>query len=445
MNQKVLLFFLFFLIFQGNLFAAKTYKIGCNKNYYPYITENSETKELEGVVIDWWKLWAQKANVEIEFVSLDLGACLEQVKTGEIDAIAGLFFSDERAEELSFSEPLLRMKNILFLKKGINPESIETITHEIGVLKDDFANSFIKENHPNLKLEVFDNFPELQKLVQEKNISGFVYDVPDPLQNYQEVNAPSGYYKYKTLYNQKLRPAVKTGNKEMQNLIVSGATKISDEELAGIAKQWEFFKPNRFVMWVLAISSLLIGIVLALFLNHFVRSRRKMKVLEDTLSKTDWELIIDKGENDQIEFKSSLRWDMRLGKPNKALEKVIAKTISAFLNTNGGMLFIGVDDDGNILGLDNDYNTMGKKNRDGFLLSLTNNININLGKSVHKFLTINIISINDKDVCIVNVEKSDKPVFMGSMDKEEFYIRASASSQPLGVRETYKYINSHWN
>lgn len=63
---------------------------------------------------------------------------------------------------------------------------------------------------------------------------------------------------------------------------------------------------------------------------------------------------------------------------------------------------------------------------------------------VHKFLSISIISINDKDVCIVTIEKSDKPVFMGKTDNEEFYIRASASSQPLGVRETYKYINSHW-
>ena len=35
------------------------------------------------------------------------------------------------------------------------------------------------------------------------------------------------------------------------------------------------------------------------------------------------------------------------------------------------MLFIGVDDDGNILGLEKDYNSVGKENHDGFLLSLT--------------------------------------------------------------------------
>jgi len=78
------------------------------------------------------------------------------------------------------------------------------------------------------------------------------------------------------------------------------------------------------------------------------------------------------------------------------------------------------------------------------MLALTNLVNQNLGKSSHKFITINVISINEKDVCIVGVEKSDKPVFFGKNEKEEFYIRASASSQPLGMRETYKYISSHW-
>ena len=46
--------------------------------------------------------------------------------------------------------------------------------------------------------------------------------------------------------------------------------------------------------------------------------------MEDDMLKTDWKLIIDKGENDQIEFKSSLRWDYRLEKPNRVIEQVIA-------------------------------------------------------------------------------------------------------------------------
>ena len=39
---------------------TKTYKIACNENYHPYITKNVDTGELEGIVIDIWKLWAEK-------------------------------------------------------------------------------------------------------------------------------------------------------------------------------------------------------------------------------------------------------------------------------------------------------------------------------------------------------------------------------------------------
>jgi len=70
--------------------------------------------------------------------------------------------------------------------------------------------------------------------------------------------------------------------------------------------------------------------------------------------------IISEGEGDQVEFKSSLRWDYKANRVNKNLEYVITKEISGFLNSEGGVLFIGGDDNGNILGLKNDYKTFKK-------------------------------------------------------------------------------------
>ncbi|NOR73570.1 MAG: hypothetical protein GQ525_00265, partial [Draconibacterium sp.] len=201
----------------------------------------------------------------------------------------------------------------------------------------------------------------------------------------------------------------------------------------------------RTTLWLgLGVGFLLILIIVFLLIKSN-KNKGAKKILAEFESKTNWQVIIDKGENDLIEFKSSLRWDYRRGKMNKMLENVIVKTLAAFLNTEGGMLFIGIDDDGNALGLDSDYSCLTKKNRDGFLLTLTNLINEKLGKNLHEYITINIISINDKDVCIVIIEKSDRPVFFGKSENEKFYIRASASSQPLAIQESYKYIRSHWD
>ena len=48
------------------------------------------------------------------------------------------------------------------------------------------------------------------------------------------------------------------------------------------------------------------------------------------------EEIIDRDEDFTVEFKSTARWDLREGRPNKAMEDAVVKTIAGFLNTDGG-------------------------------------------------------------------------------------------------------------
>ncbi|WP_347840941.1 RNA-binding domain-containing protein [uncultured Draconibacterium sp.] len=426
-------------------FPQKKYKIACNENYYPYVSRNSETGELEGVIIDWWMLWGEKAGAEIEFVPLSLNRCIEKTSRGEVDAIAGLFFSKERAELLDFSEPLLRMQTVLFIRKNTRIDSIHHMNGEIGILDGDLAVEYFTQQYPEQNLKIYRQIDALRQDISSREINAFVYDIPETIRGGTiKIKLPNGYEILDELYTVKLRIAVKTGNSQMLNEVITHAEKMTDDELLELIEPYNFLKSSKYLLWGGLLAGVLLGLFVAVIIARLLKNKRKIKQLENKLENTDWQVVIDKGENDYIEFKSSLRWDLRLEKLNKNLEKVIVKTISAFLNTDGGMLFIGVADDGNILGLEKDYNTLGKKNRDGFMLTLTNVINNDLGKSVHKYITINIIGIGEKDVCIVNVEKSDRPVFVGKNDNEEFYIRASASSQPLSVKETYAYINSNW-
>lgn len=62
-----------------------------------------------------------------------------------------------------------------------------------------------------------------------------------------------------------------------------------------------------------------------------------------TKSKAIRELIAA-GESATVEFKSSARWDVKQNQPGKHVERVIVKTVAAFLNTTGGALVIGVED-----------------------------------------------------------------------------------------------------
>ncbi|MDE2021890.1 MAG: ATP-binding protein, partial [Patescibacteria group bacterium] len=167
--------------------------------------------------------------------------------------------------------------------------------------------------------------------------------------------------------------------------------------------------------------------------------------------KRKWEIadrnyadMIKGGENDYVEFKAYLRWDyVQQGNVKKSMEYFVVKAISAFMNSEGGTLFIGVHDSGEILGIEKDYATL-KNTKDSFLLQLTQSISRYLGREFNQYTSISIVPIEGKDVCIVEVMKSATPVFLKYDDKEEFYARASASSLSMSVRQASEYIRTHF-
>ena len=68
-----------------------------------------------------------------------------------------------------------------------------------------------------------------------------------------------------------------------------------------------------------------------------------------------------KGEDQHVEFKQTLRWDIRTKQVNPVLEEVVMKEIASFMNADGGKILIGVDDSGTAAGLDPDYHTLKRK------------------------------------------------------------------------------------
>jgi ActR/RegA family two-component response regulator len=156
-------------------------------------------------------------------------------------------------------------------------------------------------------------------------------------------------------------------------------------------------------------------------------------------------MLIARGESDDLEFKSSSRWDVRANRINKDLERVVIKTIAAFLNSEkGGVLLIGVDDNGNIVGLQADYNTLGKKNRDGYETYLTDLLLTAFGKDLSIFLKITFHQIEEKEICCVKVKPSTKAVFVNEDKNEHLYIRTGNSTRLLSTREAIEYCKLRW-
>ena len=154
--------------------------------------------------------------------------------------------------------------------------------------------------------------------------------------------------------------------------------------------------------------------------------------------------IITSGESATIEFKSSLRWDVREKRVNKELQKVIAKTVAGFLNAEGGILLIGVADDGEVLGIQDDINSTGRKDLDGFQQTLIQTFSNYLGESVAANVRVSFEDIEEQAVCAVKVEACQQPVYFTDGKGKEFYIRFGSSTRPLDVEAAQKYIAENW-
>ena len=151
------------------------------------------------------------------------------------------------------------------------------------------------------------------------------------------------------------------------------------------------------------------------------------------------------GESETVEFKSSIRWDYKQSQVNKALTEVIVKTVAAFLNTRGGTLIIGLADDGTVLGLQNDYDSIPKKNRDGFELHLQQILTNKIGLDRYQLnVKAAFHDIDDNDICSVHVEPSHKPVYIEDGNQSLIYIRVGNSTKALNTKEAISYIQEHW-
>ena len=185
--------------------------------------------------------------------------------------------------------------------------------------------------------------------------------------------------------------------------------------------------------------------LLSLGLYKFVHQRFvQIDYLKMELDK-DLSSMIRQGEGPYLEFKSSLRWDMAESRINRALEGVIMKTLAGFLNSHvGGTLLIGVADNGEIIGLEKDYQTLKKPDQDGFEQAVMTAISSNLGADLCSFVHVLFHVVDGRHVCRLIVSPANRPVFIDQGNAQKFYVRTGGATRDLNIKEALDFIAGRW-
>ncbi len=156
------------------------------------------------------------------------------------------------------------------------------------------------------------------------------------------------------------------------------------------------------------------------------------------------EKLLAEDEHERLEFKSSLRFDFQRYQVNHELEKSVMKTVAGFLNSKGGNLVIGVDDSRKPLGLKHDYKTLRRVNSDGFENHFTQIFNAMVGPEFRHLIQLRFPVVDEKEVCIINVAPSSRPIYLRIDDNEHFYVRTGNVTTPLKMSEVESYARSRF-
>ena len=152
------------------------------------------------------------------------------------------------------------------------------------------------------------------------------------------------------------------------------------------------------------------------------------------------EELIKSEESEKLEFKSTLKTNLHTKKDDKKIEHSALKTISAFMNSEGGILLIGVKDNKEIIGIEEDN----FQNSDKLTLHLTNLIKEKIGKNYIHLINLKLIKLNNKTVLRIECKRSDKPVFLKWEGKEEFFVRIGPATNQIHGNELIDYIKNNF-
>lgn len=158
------------------------------------------------------------------------------------------------------------------------------------------------------------------------------------------------------------------------------------------------------------------------------------------------EELIKRGESKTLEFKSTLRWNLKEDRQDdKGVTYAVLKTIAAFLNTEGGDLLIGVADDGSIVGIERDR----LESDDKFMRHLAQVVRNGLGDRAGTCIDPKVQVVQEKTVCVVACQRSPEPVFLKWKGMEatpdgDFYVRTGPGTIKLSADSAQEYIRTRF-
>ena len=193
-----------------------------------------------------------------------------------------------------------------------------------------------------------------------------------------------------------------------------------------------------------------------------------LEVNSNTFESPSLKQLLEIGETGTIEFKSSILWSLNLNESQlknsnsyllnnfgrKTSLIIIARTIAAFLNSEGGYLLVGIKEnketnENEIIGIESEFIKLKDPTTDGFRRKIVDSIlkpyfPEYVFNHLTSYLSIQFDIIQNKTICLIKVNKSPKKVFLKINNKDYFLIRTDAETRELTGRSIVDYCEERF-
>lgn len=301
-NRKLVLVILVIIcsiIFYKNIDIAPQkdtkIKIASASDWKPFSYINKYGKT-EGILIDFWKLWAKSNDKEIEFKIVPWANTLELVKNGEADFHSGLFYNLNRSEYMDFGNSYMDIMTGIFVLEDIEALNMNDIKDMgIAVSRSNNSRFFLQRNYPEVKLNIYNSNKDIIKAVELGQVKALSIDYQSDLSNIATYYPELKDYKLlQNIYTRPLRIGVKKGNRQLLDYINLGLEKMSLTEIKDVNGKWQRININltreKAIQYIIVISLITIGVLLGIV--FFLRRRVKTNVIKLKESINTYESLI---------------------------------------------------------------------------------------------------------------------------------------------------------
>ena len=299
-TRKHFLFLLpLLLLAQGALLASKIVRVGVYHN--PPLSFVDDEGLPQGFVIDILNDIARTEGWILEFTFCEWNECLLALEDGEIDLLAPIAFSEERAERFNFSEEtIITNWGQVYVQSGETDISILDLDgRKIALLEGDIhASAFqytLEEFEIDAEFLYFNEYTNLMHAIESEEAFGGVvnhlfaiqyahqYDVQQSsiIFNPIEIRFAATKGKHEELLSQ-LDTQVSALKNDANSLYYSALSTWLYKEREGVSKQ---------VLWIVGGALLFLGILLGI--NHFLRAQIRRRTADLMQNKEELALIMD--------------------------------------------------------------------------------------------------------------------------------------------------------